>query len=77
MVWKIAIPDKPVSLFILFFFSLEVLLPLPSRVQAATQYDLNYNIISPVYAKNGMVASEQALATKIGVDILKQGGNAV
>ena len=31
----------------------------------------------PVYAANGMVASQEALATNIGVDILKRGGNAV
>ncbi|MBI1770888.1 MAG: gamma-glutamyltransferase, partial [Burkholderiales bacterium] len=34
-------------------------------------------IISPVYAKQGMVATEQALATQVGLDILKRGGNAV
>ena len=31
----------------------------------------------PVFAAQGMVASQEALATQIGVDILKQGGNAV
>ncbi|MCL1099219.1 gamma-glutamyltransferase [Shewanella gelidii] len=31
----------------------------------------------PVWAKHGMVASQEALATQVGVDILKQGGNAV
>lgn len=31
----------------------------------------------PVYAANGMVASQEALATRIGVSILEQGGNAV
>ena len=31
----------------------------------------------PVWASKGMVASQEAIATKIGVDILKQGGNAV
>ncbi|MFJ3048000.1 gamma-glutamyltransferase [Herbaspirillum chlorophenolicum] len=41
------------------------------------KYDLTYDIISPVEAKNGMVATEQGLATKVGVDILKKGGNAV
>ena len=31
----------------------------------------------PVTAQNGMVASQEAVATKVGVDILKKGGNAV
>ena len=31
----------------------------------------------PVWAKSGMVASQEAIATKIGLDILKQGGNAI
>ncbi len=33
--------------------------------------------LHPVYAAHGMVASQEALATNIGVDILKKGGNAV
>ncbi|HVY53241.1 MAG TPA: gamma-glutamyltransferase [Gammaproteobacteria bacterium] len=32
---------------------------------------------APVSAKNGMVVSEQQIASEVGVDILKQGGNAV
>ncbi|MGX9461465.1 gamma-glutamyltransferase [Shewanella sp. A14] len=31
----------------------------------------------PIYAKHGMVSSQEALASQIGVDILKQGGNAI
>ncbi|QDF75138.1 MULTISPECIES: gamma-glutamyltransferase [Shewanella] len=33
--------------------------------------------VQPVWAKHGMVASQEAVATQVGVDILKQGGNAV
>ncbi len=33
--------------------------------------------VHPVYAANGMVASQEALATNVGVDMLKRGGNAV
>jgi gamma-glutamyltranspeptidase/glutathione hydrolase len=32
---------------------------------------------SEVLARNGMVASSQPLATQVGLDILKDGGNAV
>lgn len=44
---------------------------------AAATYDFELDVFHPVIAKNGMVASEQELATQIGVDILKAGGNAV
>jgi gamma-glutamyltranspeptidase/glutathione hydrolase len=33
--------------------------------------------VAPVTAENGMVVSAQHLATKVGVDVLKRGGNAV
>ncbi|HEY4072464.1 MAG TPA: gamma-glutamyltransferase [Herbaspirillum sp.] len=48
-----------------------------SAATSASQYDLGSTIVSPVHAMHGMVATEQRLATQIGVDILKRGGNAV
>lgn len=45
--------------------------------QAALRYDSSKDIFHPVFAKNGMVASEQALASEVGLSILRQGGNAV
>lgn len=33
--------------------------------------------VAPIAAENGMVVSAQHLATKVGVDVLKRGGNAV
>lgn len=56
---------------------------MPASAQTApaaapvVKYDLTYDIISPVHSQHGMVATEQELATKVGVDILKKGGNAV
>jgi len=50
----------------------------PSAAQsAAAAYDFDKDIFHPVVAKNGMVASEQELASRIGLDVLKAGGNAV
>jgi gamma-glutamyltranspeptidase / glutathione hydrolase len=45
--------------------------PAPAPILANTARFL------PVLAKNGMVASQESSATRIGVDILKAGGNAV
>ena len=56
------------------------LLPKPATnasQSAASRYDSSNDIFHPVYGKNGMVASEQGLATQVGLDILKQGGNAI
>ena len=44
---------------------------------AAAAYDFDMDVFHPVTARNGMVASEQELATRIGLDILQRGGNAV
>ncbi|GAB3246657.1 gamma-glutamyltransferase family protein [Chitinimonas naiadis] len=44
---------------------------------APIKYDLSYDIFHSVEAKHGMVVSEQGLASQVGVDILKRGGNAV
>ncbi|VEG69564.1 Gamma-glutamyltranspeptidase precursor [[Pasteurella] aerogenes] len=50
----------------------------PTATQLAAQrYDSSKDIFHPVFSKQGMVASEQELATQVGVEILQQGGNAV
>ncbi|WP_137937602.1 gamma-glutamyltransferase [Chitinivorax sp. B] len=41
------------------------------------KYDYEHDIFHAVHAKNGMVAAEHELATRVGVEILKRGGNAV
>ena len=46
-----------------------LLLSLPLIAPAAS--------VAPVAAENGMVVAAQHLATKVGVDVLKRGGNAV
>jgi len=44
---------------------------------APVSYGVEADTFHPVKEQNGMVASVDALATQVGVDILKQGGNAV
>ena len=41
------------------------------------KYDLDDVIIHPVHAMHGMVSSESALASDVGVEVLRKGGNAV
>lgn len=40
-------------------------------------YGVETDIFYPVYAKHGMVSSEDETATRVGVEVLKNGGNAV
>ena len=48
-----------------------------SAKAAGAAYDFDMDVFHPVVAHNGMVATEQAYASQIGLDILKAGGNAV
>jgi gamma-glutamyltranspeptidase/glutathione hydrolase len=47
-------------------------------VAHATTPIINYaSLAQPVWAQHGMVSSQQKIATEVGVEILRQGGNAV
>ena len=48
----------------------------PALAQDAAIYS-DMDRVHPVWARSGMVASQEAVATRIGVDILERGGNAV
>ena len=58
-------------------------LPATAGAQRAVEatgtikYDLDDVIIHPVHALHGMVSSESALASDVGVEVLRRGGNAV
>jgi gamma-glutamyltranspeptidase / glutathione hydrolase len=52
------------------------LVPAAGRAQPAAIYD-ELDRIHPVFAERGMVASQEASATRIGLDVLRNGGNAV
>jgi len=54
------------------------LLSLPIAGASASSPILNYaSLAQAVWAKQGMVSSQESIATQVGVEILKQGGNAV
>jgi gamma-glutamyltranspeptidase / glutathione hydrolase len=49
----------------------------PGFAQDAQPIYSDMDRLHPVYAEHGIVASQEALATNVGLDILKRGGNAV
>jgi len=51
--------------------------PCAAQQSGEVRYDFRERIFTPVTARQGMVASDQALATQAGVRILQRGGNAV
>ena len=58
-------------------FILVYLMGFFSIINASPAIISYQDIVHPVIAENGMVASQEALATEVGLTILKQGGNAV
>ncbi len=78
-------PSRPRHPFALGALALSLALSFaPVAVQAEApvaaplvKYDYEQDIFHPVYARHGMVAAEHALASRIGVDVLQRGGNAV
>lgn len=48
-----------------------------ATAQAARHYDYELDVFHPVQSRHGMVASEQRLASEVGLQILQKGGNAV
>lgn len=50
--------------------------PQPSLANESAIYSV-MDAVHPVWAKNGMVSSQEKLASRIGQQILRQGGNAV
>ena len=59
------------------FAATAALMATPLAPALAQDIYSNLDRVHPVYAANGMVASQEQLATAVGVDILRRGGNAV
>lgn len=77
-----SIRSRPFAVLLVIFLSCCLVFPFSLYAQAAenvaiTRYDNSLEIFHPVRASGGMVASDQRLASEVGADILRQGGNAV
>jgi len=58
--------------------ALSLALPLPAPLAAQSRHLLEYpSIHSPVVGTRGMVVSQNAIASEVGAQILREGGNAV
>lgn len=68
-----------ISLSALYFAtSAQATIPITTQGQQQQQAIYSHMALHhPVWAKEGMVASQEAVATQIGVDILAKGGNAI
>ena len=60
-----------------FCFALILFLSFTASGYAHQSNITDQDIFTPVRAENGMVVTSEPMATKIGVDVLKKGGNAV
>jgi gamma-glutamyltranspeptidase/glutathione hydrolase len=61
---------------LLLLLALAAVAPLRAGVAQDAAILSAQDIVHPVFAENGMVASQEAEATRIGVEILEAGGNA-
>ncbi|MCB2380970.1 gamma-glutamyltransferase [Shewanella sp. SR1] len=70
-------PTRPFRSLILAIAMALPLLSSPSLLAEESSIFSQMATAQPVWAKHGMVASQETLASRTGVEILKQGGNAV
>lgn len=69
----------PRILFVLLVLAACALPPAPAGATSAPEQPIlaDFDRVHPVIAEHGMVVSQQALATEAGVQVLREGGNAI
>ena len=73
VVWRHVV----LTVFVACAFLLPSLAPAQQAATAGAAIISEMDLVHPVFATEGMVATQEALATQVGLDILRQGGNAV
>ncbi|MGI9504419.1 MAG: gamma-glutamyltransferase, partial [Geminicoccaceae bacterium] len=68
--------SRTTSLVVTLGLALSTFAVEDARSQQAAIFS-NRDLVHPVYGANGMVASQEAVATAVGLEVLKNGGNAV
>ena len=66
---------KKVVFFVIIFLFIKILAGIAIAQDVPLYSD--QDIFHPVYSQNGMVSSQESLATEAGVQVLKEGGNAI
>ena len=76
-----SIRSRPIAVLLASLLSCALISPKLAIAQAeniaVTRYDNRFEIFHPVQASGGMVASDHRVASAVGADILRQGGNAI
>ncbi|MCL1078684.1 gamma-glutamyltransferase [Parashewanella spongiae] len=67
---------KTTQMLLAVFVSFIIILPHQTSANPSAIYS-GMATAQPVWAKHGMVSSQEALASQIGIEVLKNGGNAV
>lgn len=76
-----SIRSRTIAVLLASLLFIILMLPKLSPAQAEnvsiTRYDNRFEIFHPIQASGGMVASDHRLASEVGADIMRQGGNAI
>jgi gamma-glutamyltranspeptidase/glutathione hydrolase len=64
-------------LVITFLIATSITTPAPQHLSIPTELTAAAAASQPVRAKHGMVASTSQIASQVGVDVMKRGGNAI
>ncbi len=77
MMFRKRISRLPVIIFLISAFVTVPFAPFAPFLERAVSFEVRAAVREPVRGRRGMVASQSSLASRVGVDVMKRGGNAV